>query len=137
MSHFIKLALSKKKKTMKTAKMDSPNEVLAVAAEGWMLEEPRDELVVFDLRDVLLLEGSLAGAGAARHDVPVIVSVAVGGRLVAAEGHAAVRIGSTRSLSRFAPGLFFLPFTEMEISGCCTFHNKNTCCHRSWFISPS
>ena len=29
---------------------DSPNEVLAMTAEGWMLEEPWDELVVFHLQ---------------------------------------------------------------------------------------
>lgn len=69
---------------------DSPNEVLAVAAEGRVLEEPRDELVVLDLRDVLLLQRSLAGAGAAGDVVAaVLVAVAVGGRFLAAEGHVA------------------------------------------------
>jgi hypothetical protein len=38
---------------------DSPDEVLAVAAEGGMLEEPGDELVVLHLGDVLLLQRPL------------------------------------------------------------------------------
>ena len=29
---------------------DSPNEILAMAAEGWVLEESRDELVIFHLK---------------------------------------------------------------------------------------
>ncbi len=41
----------------------SPDEVLAVAAEGGVLEEPRDELVVLDLADVLLLERALPDPG--------------------------------------------------------------------------
>ena len=36
---------------------DSPNEVLAVAAEGWVLEEPRDELVVFHLHTSDISDG--------------------------------------------------------------------------------
>jgi len=34
---------------------EAPNEVFAMAAKGGVLEEPRDELVVFHLTDVLLL----------------------------------------------------------------------------------
>ena len=41
---------------------DSPDEVFAVAAEGGVLEEPGDELVVLHLRDVLLLQRSLPGS---------------------------------------------------------------------------
>ena len=39
---------------------DLPNKVFAVTAEGGVLEEPRNELVVLDLVDVFLLEGALA-----------------------------------------------------------------------------
>ncbi len=39
---------------------DLPNKVFAVTAEGWVLEEPGDKLVVLDLVDVLLLEGAFA-----------------------------------------------------------------------------
>ena len=60
-----------------------------MATEGGMLEEPRDELVVLDLRDVLLFERPLAGAGPAGDVLPLVVAVAVGGRLLAAEGHVA------------------------------------------------
>ena len=45
---------------------DSPDEVFAVAAEGGLLEEPGDEAVVVDLRDVLLLERAHPLAGLAR-----------------------------------------------------------------------
>ena len=38
---------------------DLPDKILAVAAEGRMLEEPRDELVVLDFVDVLLLQRAL------------------------------------------------------------------------------
>ena len=44
---------------MKTFNGDLPDEVLAVAAEGRVFEEPRDELVVLDLVDVLLLQGAV------------------------------------------------------------------------------
>ena len=44
---------------MKRFNGDLPDEVLAVAAEGRVFEEPRDELVVLDLVDVLLLQGAL------------------------------------------------------------------------------
>ena len=47
--------------------MYSPYEVLAVAAEGRMLEKSRDEFVLFDLRDVLLLESSLSSPSFSRH----------------------------------------------------------------------
>ena len=43
-----------------------PDEVFAVAAEGGLLEEPGDEAVVVDLRDVLLLERAHPLAGLAR-----------------------------------------------------------------------
>ncbi|MEQ2206669.1 hypothetical protein XENOCAPTIV_001404, partial [Xenoophorus captivus] len=51
------------------AQSHSPDEVRAVAAEGRLLEEARDELVVLHLVHVLLAEGSLAGeaARALRH----------------------------------------------------------------------
>lgn len=42
----------------------SPDEVRAVAAEGWLLEEARDELVVLHLVHILLAEGSLTGEAA-------------------------------------------------------------------------
>ena len=45
---------------------DSPDEVFAVAAEGGLLEEPGDEAVVVDLRDVFLLERAHPLAGLAR-----------------------------------------------------------------------
>jgi len=38
---------------------DLPDKILAVTAECRMLEEPRDELVVLDLVDVLLLQRAL------------------------------------------------------------------------------
>jgi hypothetical protein len=38
---------------------DSPYEILAVAAEGGVLEKSRDELVIFHLGNVLLFEGTL------------------------------------------------------------------------------
>ena len=41
----------------------SPDKVLAMTAECGMLEEPRDELVVLDLADVLLLEGAFPHPG--------------------------------------------------------------------------
>ena len=44
----------------------SPYEVLTVAAEGWMLEKSRDEFVLLDLRDVLLLESSLSSPSFSR-----------------------------------------------------------------------
>ena len=44
---------------MKTFNGDLPDEVLAVAAEGRVFEEPRDELVVLDFVDVLLLQGAV------------------------------------------------------------------------------
>ena len=46
--------------------MYSPYEVLTVAAEGWMLEKSRDEFVLLDLRDVLLLESSLSSPSFSR-----------------------------------------------------------------------
>ena len=42
----------------------SPDEVRAVAAEGGLLEEARDELVVLHLVHILLAEGSLPGEAA-------------------------------------------------------------------------
>ena len=41
----------------------SPNEVLAMTAKCWMLEEAGNKFVVFDLVDSFLLEGSLPGPG--------------------------------------------------------------------------
>ena len=49
--------------THSRAHTHSPDEVRAVAAEGWLLEEARDELVVLHLVHVLLAEGSLSGEG--------------------------------------------------------------------------
>lgn len=40
----------------------SPDEVLAVATEGGLLEEPGDKLVVVDDEDVFLLEGALSAS---------------------------------------------------------------------------
>jgi len=40
----------------------SPYEVLAMAAEGRLLEEPRHEAVILDHVDIFLLEGSLSTA---------------------------------------------------------------------------
>ena len=37
-----------------------------MAAEGWMLEKSRDEFVLLDLRDVLLLESSLSSPSFSR-----------------------------------------------------------------------
>ena len=54
---------------------DSPDEVLAVAAEGRLLEEPRDEAVVVDLRNVLLLERAHPLSGLARLVLAVAVAV--------------------------------------------------------------
>jgi len=39
----------------------APNEVLAMTAECWVLEEPRDELMIFHLTNVLLFESSFSG----------------------------------------------------------------------------
>ena len=39
--------------------MHSPDEVLAVTAEGWVLEEPRNKLMVLHLVHRLLLESPL------------------------------------------------------------------------------
>ena len=58
---------------------DSPDEVFAVAAEGGLLEEPGDEAVVVDLRDVLLLERAHPLAGLARL---VLVLAAVAAAIV-------------------------------------------------------
>ena len=52
---------------------DSPDEVLAVAAERRLLEEARDEAVVVDLGDVLLLERAHSLARLAR----LVLGVAV------------------------------------------------------------
>ena len=59
--------------------IDSPDEVFAVAAEGGLLEEPGDEAVVVDLRDVLLLERAHPLAGLARL---VLVLAAVAAAIV-------------------------------------------------------
>ena len=56
-----------------------PYEVFAVAAEGGLLEEPGDEAVVVDLRDVLLLERAHPLAGLARL---VLVLAAVAAAIV-------------------------------------------------------
>ena len=40
-----------------------PNEILAVTTERGMFEKSRDELVIFDFTDVLLLEGALSHPG--------------------------------------------------------------------------
>ena len=37
---------------------DLPNEVLAVTAEGRVLEEPRDELVIFHLQKSIFIGGA-------------------------------------------------------------------------------
>ena len=39
--------------------MYSPNEVLAMTAESWMFEEARNKFMIFNLRYILLLQGSL------------------------------------------------------------------------------
>ena len=46
-------------KTVNSYKKNLPYEVLAVAAEGGVLEKSRDELVVFHLGNVLLFQGTL------------------------------------------------------------------------------
>ncbi len=40
--------------------MYSPNKVLAVTAECWVLEEARNEFMIFNLGYILLLQGSLS-----------------------------------------------------------------------------
>ena len=59
---------------------DSPDEIFAVAAEGGLLEEPRDEAVVVHFRDVFLLERPHPLAGLARLVLPVPVAVVDGPR---------------------------------------------------------
>ena len=59
---------------------DSPDEVFAVAAEGGLLEEPGDEAVVVDLRDVLLLERAHPLAGFAR--LMLVLAAAVAAAIV-------------------------------------------------------
>ena len=59
-----------------------PDKILAVATEGWVLEKPGDEFVVFDLIDVFLLESPLTlplppGGGLASAFGPVILGASV------------------------------------------------------------
>lgn len=72
----------------------APNEILAVAAKGRLLEKPRNELVVLDFEDVLLLEGSLARPEPeAQHGLLQAVIVLVGH--VQARGTIALPAAST------------------------------------------
>lgn len=48
--------------TLKTLLAKSPNKILAVRAKRGLLEEARDEAMIFDIIDVLLLQRSLAAA---------------------------------------------------------------------------
>ena len=60
MSNILKLIADGERITEKIKKkLNVPNEVLAVAAKCWMLEEPWGELVIFDNCDILLLKSSL------------------------------------------------------------------------------
>lgn len=79
-----------------------------MAAEGGVLEEPRDELVVLDLADVLLLEGALAHArpelpaAAAGHAVGLAV-VGVGRVVVLRHGYGSPLIGRCHGRCRGWP----------------------------------
>ena len=55
----ILLLLTNRIRLKKYSDMHSPDEVLAVTAEGWVLEEPRNKLMVLHLVHRLLLESPL------------------------------------------------------------------------------
>lgn len=100
---------------------EPPDEVLAVATERRVLEEPRDELVVLDLADVLLLERALAHAGLQR------------GAAAVADGVTAFGLGIVLGHGFAVPAVR----TEEEVHSCLSSAAVSIILHVIGTLSPS